>query len=57
MGRRNDGNQWAQKLKAIPTAGFGRQVLTPAGIARLEAKFSNILFHLVIAVFAQYIVI
>ena len=44
-----------QKLEAI-LAGFGCQVC-PAGIARLEANFNNILFRLVIVVFTQYIVI
>ena len=44
-----------QKLKAI-LAGFGCQVC-PAGIARLEANFNNILFRLVIVIFTQYIVI
>ena len=49
----NDPCTW--KLEAI-LAGFGCQVHA-AGIVRLEANFNNILFHLVIVVFTQYIVI
>ena len=44
-----------RKLEAI-LAGFGCQVC-PAEIARLEAKFYNILFRLMIVVFTLYIVI
>ena len=52
-----NGGQWSLCMKTWGHSCRLWPSSTPAGIARHEAKFSNILFRLVIAVFTQYIII